>query len=202
MAGIKDRVSATREEEESARLKAEAEAAEKKAADEKAEEEAKAKADAEAEEKAKADKEATDKKKAEEDEKEKEREMAAAAAQVADPVAVAELCTEAGLPNLSGQLIKARLPLDTVKARVEAAGEIKAMFARAAKTNDLIDASLADTLNAAGTPVEAARTILNAMLVVGQSPEISGARSVDGSTDFGWGDVMAKLDTSRRPTAH
>lgn len=115
------------------------------------------------------------------------------AAKAADPVVVAEMCNEAGVSSMSAMLIKAKLPLDVIEARVETAKEVKDLFARAAKMNPTIDASLADTLNADGISVESAKAIVGNMLATNQSPEISNSRGVNGSSDHGWGDVIAKV---------
>jgi hypothetical protein len=118
----------------------------------------------------------------------------AAAPSRIDADEIAGLCIASGVPLMTAVLVKAGInDAEQVRARVEGAAEIKAMFARAAKTNDMISPAVADVLNADGISVETARTVLNHLLVIHQSPEINTAlRADDRPRDGGWDDVIAK----------
>lgn len=105
----------------------------------------------------------------------------------ADPVEVSAACTEAGVPALAATLIKARATMDEAKARIATAKEVIDIFDRAKQANPALDASVVDTLVADGISAEAARQVVGNMLANMQSPEINGARTVNGSSDHGWG---------------
>ena len=124
--------------------------------------------------------------------------------QPADPVTVAELCTQAGLPRLTKQLISAGLTGTEVAARLGSATAIREVFARAGKINPQIDTSIADDLIASGATIEAARSVAGKLIVAMQSPEIRnshvpGGHVASGHDDHGWGAIVDRVNTRLAP---
>ncbi|MEM9681647.1 MAG: hypothetical protein AAF942_00140 [Pseudomonadota bacterium] len=191
MSGIKGRVDATRQQEESARL--EAEEAEKKADDAKAADD-----DEEEEETPEGDKKAEEKSEAGEGDEEEKEDAAANAREAA--AEISSLCADAGVPNLAASLIKDGCSVDEAKERIEGAADIRGLVACARRINPAIDAKFADDLIAAGASGEHARAQLFDMIVSKQSEDIQSAFSSSGGAqraDNGVWDRELKSTNSR-----
>lgn len=68
------------------------------------------------------------------------------AANAADPIVVAEMCTAAGWPDLTAHLVKARLSVEAAKTRLANADEIERVWQQAPALCARFDAETADTI--------------------------------------------------------
>ncbi len=93
---------------------------------------------------------------------------------------IVALCNGAGVPAMAGKLISTGASIEEAKAKIDAAGQIKALCATAAQVNKSFDAKAleAEFLKSEVT-VEGARAALWEKLVAAQSPDITNALSPD-----------------------
>lgn len=126
-----------------------------------------------------------------------------AVVEAADPGAVAQLCADAGVPQLAKALIDAKLPLAECKAKIDNAAEIHKLVATARRYLPTIGAGLADEFIRNGaTAAEAGRALL-AKMAANQSPEIRnahtpGPRPAGAATDDGWDASIARVSGRRK----
>lgn len=118
----------------------------------------------------------------------------------ADPGTVAQLCVEAGVPQMAKALIDARLPLKDAKAKIDSAGAIRAAVATAGRVCRTIDPKIAEGFISKGASVEHAKAELFDMIVKAEGPEIrtsqtggaGGQAAQVGS--YGWDKTVEKLN--------
>lgn len=98
----------------------------------------------------------------------------------ADAAAIVTACADAGLPRLAAALIQEGATLDQAKARIDAAGKIRAAVDTAHKVNaGAVPLSFADELIDRNATVEEAKAACMDKLVSGQSPEIDASVPAD-----------------------
>jgi ATP-dependent Clp protease, protease subunit len=107
----------------------------------------------------------------------------------ADPAEIAELCASANVATMAAGLIREGVTLEEARARIDCAGEIRAMVAQAGQVNKAIDAALAEKFIADGMNADQARKALFTKIVAAQSPEVSAHVSTQ-ATSANWNKVI------------
>lgn len=101
----------------------------------------------------------------------------------ADPALVAEYCSANGCSALAAPLIREKATMKEVIARVDAAGQIRALVADAGTITETITADQAEAFIKVGLSVDQVRTKLWAAICDAQSPEIRSTISPDTGFD-------------------
>lgn len=113
----------------------------------------------------------------------------------ADPAEVAEYCSANGCAALAAPLIREKATMDQVKARVNAAAEIRTLVVEAGTITEKITADQAEAFIKEGLSVEQVRTKLWSAVVAAQSPEINSAISADTAiSTTSWDKAVAKAN--------
>lgn len=103
--------------------------------------------------------------------------------ETADAAEVAEYCGANGCPSLAASLIREKATMKQVRARVDAAGTIRAIVADAATITDQITSEMAGQYIAAGLSVEQVRAKVWNAVCDAQSEEIRSAIAADAGVD-------------------
>lgn len=117
--------------------------------------------------------------------------------------AIAKMCAEAGSPTLADGFIAAGLTAEDVKAKLDAAGEIKTICAQAKVLNPSLDTdAMAKEFLAKGTSPDAVRAALWAKAVEASeatvivntlTPEAAAGKGAQAGSGANWGDVVAGM---------
>jgi hypothetical protein len=116
-----------------------------------------------------------------------------AAEPIIGPARIAALCVGAGEPGATAAFVRRQMTESEVLSRLLEIEDMRVAARFAAKSLDDLDPNFIDGLIAMGVGITATRMILQTMILVRQSPEISTALpAADRPTDHGWGDIIAK----------
>ena len=85
-----------------------------------------------------------------------------------EAAAIASLCADCGVPHMTASLLREGVSLDQAKTRVSAVGTVRIMVAIARQKEPSIEATIGDTMLAAGQGVEAIRAELFERIVAAE----------------------------------
>lgn len=115
--------------------------------------------------------------------------------------AIVTACVEACVPNMASGFIRDGLTIDEVRQRLDTAGLVRGLVARARAMNPVVPSDMAESLITAGASIPQVRKQLFDFLVDNQSGPINSAvtpgaranQSGGQSADAGWGAAFAKI---------